>query len=108
MKSMKRMCATLLTLQAVVTALSIPVAITVAHTNAALAGSVSGGLAVLGLVLAGMLRHRWAYIAGSILQILVIATGFMVPTMYFLGVIFAIMWFLSIWLFRRVESAAAR
>lgn len=105
---MKRLCATLLTLQAVVTALSIPVAISVAHADAATAGIVGGGLAVIGLVLAGMLRYRWAYVAGSILQILVIATGFMVHTMFFLGVIFAAMWFTAIWLGRRAERAPAR
>jgi uncharacterized protein DUF4233 len=104
----KRLCATLLTLQAVVTALSIPVAISVMHTDGATAGLVGGGLAVAGLIIAGLLRYRWAYIAGSILQILVIATGFMVPTMFFLGAIFAALWVTAIWLARRVEGAPAR
>jgi hypothetical protein len=105
---MRRLCATLLTLQAVVTALSIPVAIAVVHVSATTAGSVGGGLAVAGLVIAGLLRYRWAYVAGSILQILVIATGFMVPTMFFLGIIFAALWITAIWMARRVEGAAAR
>lgn len=105
---MKRLCATLLTLQAVVTALSIPVAISVMHTGGATAGLVGGGLAVAGLIIAGLLRHRWAYIAGSVLQILVIATGFMVPTMFFLGAIFAALWVTAIWLAWRVEGAPAR
>jgi hypothetical protein len=105
---MKRLCATLLTLQAVVTALSIPVAISVMHTGGATAGLVGGGLAVAGLIIAGLLRYRWAYIAGSVLQILVIATGFMVPTMFFLGAIFAALWVTAIWLAWRVEGAPAR
>lgn len=105
---MRRLCATLLALQAVVTALSIPVAIAVMHVSAAMAGFVGGGLAVAGLVIAGLLRYRWAYIAGSILQILVIATGFMVPTMFILGIIFAALWISVIWMARRVEGAAAR
>lgn len=105
---MRRLCATLLCLQAVVTALSIPVAITVAHVPAASAGFTGGGLAVAGLVVAGLLRYRWAYVAGSILQILVIATGFMVPTMFILGIIFAALWITAIWVARRVEGAPAR
>jgi hypothetical protein len=105
---MRRLCATLLVLQALVTALSIPVAITVAHVPPATAGAVSGGLAVAGLVIAGLLRYRWAYVAGTILQILVIATGFMVPTMFFLGIVFAALWILNIWVARRVEGTMAR
>lgn len=105
---MKRLCAVTLVLQAVVTALSIPVAITVAHADGAVAGIVGGGLALAGVIIAGLLRYRWAYVAGSVLQILVIATGFMVTTMFFLGVIFAALWITAIWLGRRVENAPAR
>lgn len=105
---MKRLCAVVLTLQALVTALSIPVAISVAHADATTAGLVGGLLALAGLIIAGLLRYRWAYIAGSVLQILVIATGFMVTTMFFLGVIFAALWATAIWLGRRVEGAPAR
>jgi hypothetical protein len=104
----KRLCAALLTLQAVVTGLSIPVAISVAHADAPTAGIVGGSLALAGLIIAGLLRFRWAYVAGSVLQILVIATGFMVTVMFFLGVIFAILWGTAIWLGWRVEGAPAR
>ena len=69
---------------------------------------MGGGLALAGVIIAGLLRYRWAYVAGSVLQILVIATGFMVTTMFFLGVIFAALWITAIWLGRRVENAPAR
>jgi hypothetical protein len=104
----KRLCAVVLSLQAVVTALAIPVAIGVAHADATTAGLVGGGLALAGLIIAGLLRYRWAYIAGSILQILVIATGFVVKPMFFLGVIFSALWCTAIWLGRRVERVQAR
>jgi hypothetical protein len=104
----KRLCAVVLALQAVVTALAIPVAISVGHADAATAGGVAGGLAVAGLIIAGLLRYRWAYVAGSILQILVILTGFLVTSMFFLGVIFAGLWVTAILIGRRVESAQAR
>lgn len=105
---MRRLCAVVLTLQAVVTALAIPVAISVSHADASVAGAVGGGLAVAGLVIAGLLRYRWAYYAGTILQVLVIATGFVVTAMFFLGVIFGALWITAIWLGRRVEGAQAR
>ncbi|GAA0315068.1 DUF4233 domain-containing protein [Actinoallomurus spadix] len=98
----------MLTLQAVVTLLAIPVAISVAHADAATAGIAGGVLAFAGLVIAGLLRYRWAYVAGSVLQILVIGTGFVVPVMFFLGVIFGALWGASIWVGRRVESAQPR
>jgi Protein of unknown function (DUF4233) len=104
----KRLCAVILVLQAVVTALSIPVAISVVHADATTAGLTGGILAVLGVIIAGLLRYRWAYVAGSVLQILVIATGFMVTTMFFLGIIFAALWVTAIWLGWRVEGAPAR
>jgi hypothetical protein len=104
----KRLCAVVLVLQAVVTALSIPVAISVAHADATTAGLTGGILAVLGVIIAGLLRYRWAYVAGSVLQILVVATGFMVTTMFFLGIIFAALWVTAIWLGWRVEGAPAR
>ena len=105
---MKRLCAVVLVLQAVVTALSIPVAISVAHADATTAGLTGGILAGLGVIIAGLLRYRWAYIAGSVLQILVIATGFMVTTMFILGIIFAALWATAIWLGWRVEGAPVR
>jgi Sec-independent protein secretion pathway component TatC len=92
----KRLCAVILVLQAVV------------HTDATTAGLTGGILAVLGVIIAGLLRYRWAYVAGSVLQILVIATGFMVTTMFFLGIIFAALWGTAIWLGWRVEGAPAR
>jgi hypothetical protein len=105
---MKRLCAVVLVLQAVVTALSIPVAISVAHADATTAGLTGGVLALLGVIIAGLLRYRWAYVAGSVLQILVIATGFMVTAMFFLGIVFAALWATAIWLGWRVEGAPAR
>jgi hypothetical protein len=104
----KRLCAVVLTLQAVVTALAIPVAVAVEGAGAGSAGLAGGVLAVAGLVIAGLLRYRWAYVAGSVLQLLVIATGFVVAPMFFLGFIFGVLWCTAIWVGRRVESVQTR
>jgi hypothetical protein len=67
-----------------------------------------GGTSLLAcVVLAGLLRRRWAIIAGSVLQVLIIGTGVVVPTMFFLGALFAGLWFLAIFLGRRVDRLQA-
>lgn len=68
---------------------------------------VGGGLALACLLLAGLLRWRWAYVAGSVLQAGVIAAGVVVPAMFFLGAVFAALWVAAIVLGRRVERFQA-
>jgi len=43
--------------------------------------------------------------AGTVLQALVIAAGIVVPAMYVLGAIFAVLWLTGIWMARRYDSA---
>jgi hypothetical protein len=69
--------------------------------------AVGGGAAVACLVLTALLRHTWAYVAGSLLQVLVILAGFVVPVMFFLGAVFAALWVLAIHLGRRVARLQA-
>ena len=69
--------------------------------------AVGGGGAAACLVLTGLLRHAWAYVAGSLLQVLVILAGIVVPVMFFLGTVFAALWALAIYLGRRVARLQA-
>ena len=48
---------------------------------------------------------RPVLVLGSVLQVLVIAAGAVVPVMYALGAIFAGFWVLAIWMGRRAESS---
>jgi hypothetical protein len=103
---MRRLCATVLIMEAVVIGLAIPVAITIAHAKPATAGAVGGALAAVAVVLAAVVGRpgqRWALVAGSVLQAAVIATGVVVPAMYGLGAIFAALWVTAIWLARRYQ-----
>ncbi len=105
---MKRLCATVLTMEVIVIALAIPVAIQIDHL-APNAAWLTGGLAALAaLLLAILARHQLAVtlVAGSLLQVFVIVSGAVVPVMYFLGGIFAALWAIGIWLGHRVERAA--
>jgi hypothetical protein len=103
---LRRLCATVLIMEAVVIGLAIPVAITIGHVRHAPAGIVGGVLAVVAVLLAafvGRPGQRWALAGGSVLQVAVIATGVVVPVMYGLGAIFAALWVTAIWLARRYQ-----
>lgn len=103
---MRRLCGTVLGMEAVVVLLAIVPAKTLEHVPGGTAAAVGGVLALLAILLAGFVgRRRWALYAGSVLQLLVIASGVMIPAMYVLGAIFTALWFTGIWLARKVESA---
>ncbi|TDB89097.1 DUF4233 domain-containing protein [Actinomadura sp. KC216] len=104
----RRLFATVLGCEAIVIALAIPVAVTTLDVDGATAGAVCGGLAVACLLMAGLLRFPWAFAAGSVLQVAIIATGFMVPAMFFLGVVFGALWATAFWLGRKAERARPR
>ena len=106
-KYLRQLCGTVLAMEAIVIGLAIPVAIVLEHLRHGVAGGVGGGLAVCALLLSGLVgrpRKDWALVAGSVLQVLVIAAGIVVPAMYILGVIFAVLWVTGIWLARRLAA----
>lgn len=105
---MKRLCATVLTMEVIVIVLAIPVAVQIDHLSPKTAGLTGGIAAVAALVLAVLARHQLTVtlVAGSLLQLFVIVSGKVVPVMYFLGGLFAALWAIGIWLGRRTERAA--
>jgi hypothetical protein len=104
----KRLCATVLLMEAIVVGLAIPVAVQIDHLTPHTAGVTGGVAAVAAVVFAVLARPflRVTLIGGSLLQVFVIAAGSVVPVMYFLGGVFAALWALGIWLGYRVEHAA--
>jgi hypothetical protein len=105
---MSRLSATVLILEAVVIALTIVPAIKLANVAPESAGLVAGIAAVAAIVLAGIARRflMVTLVAGSLLQLLVIAGGAVLPALYILGVIFAMLWATGIWLGHRVEKSS--
>ncbi len=105
---MRRLCATVLIFEAIVIGLAIPVAITIEHESHGAAGVAGGVLAAIAVLLAAVVGRpgqRWALVAGSLLQVAVIATGLVVPAMFVLGAIFAALWAAAIWLGVRYREA---
>ena len=105
---MSRLSATVLLLEAVVIALTALPAVKLEHVAPLAAGLAAGLLAVAAVLLAALARRRLAVTlaGGSLLQALVIASGAVLPVMYILGAIFAILWVTGIWLGHRVESSS--
>jgi hypothetical protein len=69
----------------------------------------AGIAAVAAVVFAALARRLLAVtlVGGSLLQVFVIASGAVVPVMYFLGGIFAALWTIGIWFGYRAEHAAS-
>jgi hypothetical protein len=103
-RSPKRgMCAAILALEAVVLGLTTPVMINLGNVPWRTACWVGLGLCVACLVLAGLLRSEIAYAAGWVIQVAAIGLGFVVPMMFVLGAIFALLWGTAYFLGRKIE-----
>ena len=101
------MCAAILCLEAIVVALTTPVMVTL-HDIPVTTALVAGlGLAVACLLLAGMLRSEAAYVVGWVLQVGAMGLGLIVPLMFFLGALFAILWAAAYLLGRKIERERA-
>lgn len=69
---------------------------------------VSGIAMLLCVLLCGMVTRPGGVALGWALQLALIASGVFVPTMYFLGAIFAALWWASVHFGRKVDEAKAR
>lgn len=106
---MRVLGASVLILEAIMVALFIPVAY---FTGIAADGSaavwVGVGLALLCVVAAGLVTRPFGVALGWLVQVLVIATGILVPMMFLLGGIFAALWWTAIRYGRRADAASAQ
>jgi hypothetical protein len=105
---MRTMAAPVLFFEALIVALAIPVALALTDVSAAAIGWGFGALAVACLVCASQLGHPWAYALGSVLQVFVLACGFLVPAMVILGLVFGALWVAALRYGRQVDVAKAQ
>ena len=54
-----------------------------------------------------MLRSEWAYRAGWLIQVAAVGLGLLIPMMFFLGGIFALLWGTADFLGRKIERERA-
>lgn len=106
---MKTLCASVLIFESIVILLAIPVAVVVApggvHVSAGV--GISGGIALVIVCIYLAMAQRtksWALVAGWIMQLVLLLTGFIVPMMFFLGIVFGVLWFYAIRLGRHGDA----
>ncbi len=104
---MRGIAAAVLVFEGLVVLFATLVALDLTDLDHAVVWSVGGGGAALCVVLAGLLRYRWGYVAGSALQVALVAAGVVVPVMYFLGLVFGGLWFFALYLGRKVARLEA-
>ena len=92
---MKSLLAAILVLEAVVVALAIPVAVLAAGRDASTAWTL-GGLAILLVVAAGLVRRPHGVALGWAMQVLVLLAGILVPALAVLGLVFLGVWVVAI------------
>ena len=101
------MCAAILTLEAITLGLTTPVLITIADVSTGVALGIGLGLLTACIVAAGMLRSTVGYALGWVIQVAAIAVGVLVPMMFFLGTVFAVLWGSADFLGRKIERERA-
>ncbi|HLR96405.1 MAG TPA: DUF4233 domain-containing protein [Jiangellaceae bacterium] len=105
---MSRIAMSMMVIEAIVLTLTIPVGIAGPELGTGQAWAFGGGLAVLAVVAAGLLRRgRAGYVVGTVVQVGALAMGFWLPMMFFLGGIFALLWFVLLRIGPEVERAKA-
>ena len=102
---MRVLGSTVLVLEALVVLLAIPIAINVSDANATYALNIGIALAGLLVLTVGVITKPIAVPIGWALQVLVIAAGIVVPTMFFIGGLFALLWFYAVRNGQRVDRA---
>ena len=77
------------------------------ENHGALALSLGGALAVAILLTAGAMKKMTGWYLGTIWQVALIAYGVVVPAMYFLGGLFAVLWVCAFYIGRKGEAIRA-
>jgi hypothetical protein len=99
--------AAVLLFEAIVVMLAIPVAVTVSDVDANVAVPVGVALMVALVLTAGLLRRPFGYVLGWCDQVLVVGSGVVVPAMFFIGGVFALLWAAALYFGRRADVVRA-
>ncbi|MGN6723136.1 MAG: DUF4233 domain-containing protein [Marmoricola sp.] len=103
----RRLCSAILSLEAIVLGLSTLVLLNVGHENKGLSLGLGLGLCVLCLLVAGLLRFRWAFALGWLIQLAAIALAVETLALGVLGLIFLALWATAVRLGARIERDRA-
>jgi hypothetical protein len=99
----RRLCSAILCLEAIVLGLSTLVLVPLSSVSDSTGLGIGLGLLVACLVTAGLLRFRWAFGLGWLVQVAALALGVVIGAMFALGAIFLALWATAYLLGRRIE-----
>jgi dolichol kinase len=105
---MKTLCAAVLAFESIILLLVIPVAIQSDAVSPVV--GIAGGVILMVAAIylsAAQRRKSWALTAGWVMQAILVLLGFLVPIMFFLGAVFAILWFYAIRVGRQGDAIKA-
>ncbi|MFE7559850.1 DUF4233 domain-containing protein [Kitasatospora sp. NPDC057500] len=104
---MRTLCSSTLIGEALVVLFAALVAMQLSDVSTAALWTVSGIAMALCVLLCGMITRPGAVAVGWALQLALIASGFVVPTMFALGAVFAGLWWCSVHYGRRIDEIKA-
>jgi hypothetical protein len=104
---MLTMCAGVLGLESIALFLTAPVLVSLTDVGATRGWGTGIGLALLCVLGAALMRRGIGLWIGHLVQVLAIALGLVIPVMFVLGGMFAVLWILALVLGRRVDEAKA-
>lgn len=105
---MRTLCASTLIGEAFVIGLAGLVAMNLSGYSAGTVWAVCGGAMALCLLLCAVVTRPGAVAVGWVLQAALVAAGLVVPMMYFLGVVFAGLWWAAVHFGRRIDDFKRR
>jgi hypothetical protein len=105
---MRTLCASTLLGEFFVIGFAGLVAMKQSDLSAVTVWALSGIAMALCLLLCGVITRPGGLAAGWVLQAGLVASGFILPTMFFLGAVFAALWWASIHYGRKIDEAKAR
>lgn len=103
----RRLCAAILSLEAIVLGLSTLVLLPLTSVSTGVGLGIGLGMFVVCLLLAGLLRHTWAYGLGWAVQVVAIGLGTVIAVMYVLGTVFLVLWATAYLLGAKIERERA-
>jgi hypothetical protein len=103
----RRLCSAILFLEAIVLGLSTLVLLPLTSVSTGTGLGIGLGLFVVCILVAGLLRHRWAFTLGWGVQFAALVLGTIISVMYVLGTVFLVLWATAYLLGEKIERERA-
>jgi hypothetical protein len=104
---MRRVLMITLCFEVIVFGLAVPVMHYVSSVPLEQAALLGGGAALLAIVSAALMRSPIGYVLGWLTQLAGLALGFLTPSMFAVGAMFAAIWVVTVILGRKLDANAA-